>query len=208
MFMNETAASSPADHFAISFERMREAMAADAARKGPTGALVRAILRLLERILALLVEMCSGTLDAAAPSHAARGAGATHVCAPGTGYGKCVPIHLGNVGARVICIAIFSTVVISIPSILHIDTVDIAKIILEHARPPFDLHRVHVTLDDGDQRSAWFERLEDAKGFADDLRRDANSDRKGRGRPAVTFVLCDHDNGYRESDDGGFSDRE
>jgi hypothetical protein len=56
---------------------MREAMAADAARKGPAGALARAILSLLELILALLAELRAGTLAAQVSSRATAAAAAT-----------------------------------------------------------------------------------------------------------------------------------
>ena len=74
MFMDETAAPFPADRFATAFDGMREAVAAEGTRKGLAGALQAAILRLLEAILALLVELRAGTLAAVAVSEAAPGA--------------------------------------------------------------------------------------------------------------------------------------
>lgn len=67
-----------ADRFTISLEEMREEMAAQSPRKGPAGALLAAILRLLEALVALLAEFKAGTLPAAVPNRRATcAAGAT-----------------------------------------------------------------------------------------------------------------------------------
>jgi hypothetical protein len=100
MFMSETAVPSLADRFAITFEGMREAMAADAARKGPTGALLRAILSLLERIVALLAEFRAGTLVAAAPRRAAPGADATREASATSAARATCAASAGRAGER------------------------------------------------------------------------------------------------------------
>jgi hypothetical protein len=66
-----TATPSPTDDLTSTLEGMRAAMAADGTRKGIKGALVAAILRLLEALVALLAEFRAGTLSAAAAGRAA-----------------------------------------------------------------------------------------------------------------------------------------
>jgi hypothetical protein len=73
--MDQTAPPSLADRFAIPLDGMRAAMAAEGKRKGPAGLLQAAILRLLERLVALLAELCAGTLAAAGQDHATPAAG-------------------------------------------------------------------------------------------------------------------------------------
>jgi hypothetical protein len=68
--MNATASHNPADRFAITFEEMRETMAAEGTRKGLAGALQAAILRLLNALVALLAALRDGKLAAAAPASA------------------------------------------------------------------------------------------------------------------------------------------
>ena len=67
-FVNAPAANNLADRFAITLEGMRAAMALEGVRKTPAGVLQAAILRLLEAILALLVQFEAGTLAAAVPA--------------------------------------------------------------------------------------------------------------------------------------------
>jgi hypothetical protein len=56
------ATPSLADRCTIALDGMREEMAAQGARKGPAGALAKAILRLLEAFVALLADFKAGTL--------------------------------------------------------------------------------------------------------------------------------------------------
>jgi hypothetical protein len=80
--MNATAPHNPADRFAITFEEMRATMAAEEKRKGLAGALQRAILGLLNAILALLADLRDGRL-AAGPLAAGPLAAAPPACAAG-----------------------------------------------------------------------------------------------------------------------------
>jgi hypothetical protein len=63
--MTATTTPSPADRLSIPLDGMRKALAVEATRKGPAGALAVAILSLLDAILALLMEFKAGTLAAA-----------------------------------------------------------------------------------------------------------------------------------------------
>jgi hypothetical protein len=60
--MMTNATPSLADRCTIALDGMREEMAAQGVRKGPAGALLKAILRLLEAFVALLAEFKAGTL--------------------------------------------------------------------------------------------------------------------------------------------------
>jgi hypothetical protein len=82
--MMTTPAPSLADRFANTLGEMRAAAAAEGTRKGPAGALLAAILSLLEAILALLVQFQAGTL-AAAP---ACGPGARRLRVAGAGCAR------------------------------------------------------------------------------------------------------------------------
>jgi hypothetical protein len=113
-----TATPSLADRFASTLDGMRAAMPAEGTRKGPAAALQAAILRLLEAILALLVQFEAGTLTAlparraanAAPGaqgaaagiHAAgaRGAGAREFRAPAFPAGRPGDMALLAAGPR------------------------------------------------------------------------------------------------------------
>ncbi len=61
----------PADHCTITLDRMRAELAAQGVRKGPAGALAKAILRLLEVLAALLADFKAGRLAAAERSDGA-----------------------------------------------------------------------------------------------------------------------------------------
>ncbi len=87
-----------ADPCTIITDGVRAAMAAEGMRKGPAGALARAILRLLEVLLALLAEFKAGTLAAEARGPGAEGAsGATNVDRDRDGT------ELRSLGARQMC---------------------------------------------------------------------------------------------------------
>lgn len=65
MTMTETAPS-PADRFTVALDGMRETIALEGTKKGLAGGLLAAILRLLDELLALLMQFKAGTLVAAA----------------------------------------------------------------------------------------------------------------------------------------------
>jgi hypothetical protein len=104
--MMTIAAPSLADRFTISLKEMREEMAAQSTRKGPAGALLAAILSLLEALVVLLAEFKAGTLGghgalaAAVPSRpaasatcaaSATSAEAAAACAPPAAYERAAP---------------------------------------------------------------------------------------------------------------------
>ncbi len=62
---------SPADSANSTLDGLRAGMAGECARKGPAGALARAILRLMEALMALLADFKAGRLVAMAPGTAA-----------------------------------------------------------------------------------------------------------------------------------------
>jgi hypothetical protein len=65
--METETAPSPADRCTSTLDGIRASIAAEGMRKGPAGALAKAILRLLETLMALLAEFKAGTLSAPAP---------------------------------------------------------------------------------------------------------------------------------------------
>ena len=75
--METDSAPSLADRCTVTLEGMRAEMAAQGTRKGPAQVLARAVLRLLEALVALLAEFKAGTLGAATP-----GGGAACAAAP------------------------------------------------------------------------------------------------------------------------------
>jgi hypothetical protein len=62
--MTNVATPSLAERLSIPLDGMRATMAAQGPRKGPAAALQRAILRLLEALMALLAEFKAGTIGA------------------------------------------------------------------------------------------------------------------------------------------------
>ena len=64
--MNATASETLADRYPISFEEFRDAWGSEEKRKGLAGLLQRAIMRLLNPLVALLAEVRAGALEAAA----------------------------------------------------------------------------------------------------------------------------------------------
>jgi hypothetical protein len=80
--METETAPSLADHRTITLEGMRAEMAAQGARKGPAGVLAKAILRLLEALVALLAEFKAGRLAGAAPGGAGSATAPDYAAAP------------------------------------------------------------------------------------------------------------------------------
>jgi hypothetical protein len=73
---NTTTSGALADRATVALDGMRAVMAAEPRSGGPAGALMAAILRLLEQILVLLAEFRAGTLAAVPSGSAAPAAGA------------------------------------------------------------------------------------------------------------------------------------
>jgi hypothetical protein len=98
--MNATAADDPADRFPTSFEEFRDAWAVEERRKGLAGAMHRAIMRLLNALVALLAEARADRIEGATMEGVAGDADG----APAAGDPAAVTPHSPSGGEGFVCV--------------------------------------------------------------------------------------------------------